>query len=50
MEFIKSKGYDPLRARLLYDDEGNSRGFGFVEFDTDEKAKEAIEKLNNVMF
>jgi len=31
MELFKEKKFDPVRARLLYDNEGNSKGTGFVE-------------------
>lgn len=34
-------------AKIIMDREtGNSRGFGFVEMDSDEDAKQAMEKLN----
>jgi cold-inducible RNA-binding protein len=50
MDFFKQKDFEPVRARLLYDDEGNSKGFGFVEFDSEDKANEAVEKLSGTMF
>jgi RNA recognition motif-containing protein len=31
LELFKNKKFDPIRARLLYDQEGNSKGTGFVE-------------------
>lgn len=35
------------RAQVITDrDTGRSRGFGFVEMDSDDEAKEAIEALN----
>ena len=35
-------------AKVVTDrDSGRSRGFGFVEFDDDKEADQAIEKLNN---
>lgn len=33
-------------AVIMRDEEGNSRGFGFVKFDSDEDAKKAVEALN----
>lgn len=37
-----------VSARVVTDRETNrSRGFGFVEFENDDAAKEAIEKLND---
>lgn len=41
---------DPVRARLLYDAEGNSKGTGFVEMGTPDQAEEAAKKLNNEFF
>jgi len=38
MDFFKSNQFNPLRARLLYDAEGNSKGYGFVEMGSDEEA------------
>ncbi len=37
-----------LSARVVTDREtGRSRGFGFVEFDSEDDAKKAIDKLND---
>nr|GMC73191.1 polyadenylate-binding protein 6-like [Ipomoea batatas] len=33
-------------AVIMRDEEGNSRGFGFVNFDSDEDARKAVEALN----
>ncbi|XP_019178274.1 PREDICTED: polyadenylate-binding protein 6-like [Ipomoea nil] len=33
-------------AVIMRDEEGNSRGFGFVRFDSDEDARKAVEALN----
>jgi cold-inducible RNA-binding protein len=38
----------PASAKVITDREsGRSRGFGFVEYDDDKQADEAVEKLNN---
>jgi RNA recognition motif-containing protein len=50
MDFFKSKNYDPVRARLLYDTEGNSKGTGFVEMSSEGEREEAVAKLNGEMF
>lgn len=48
MTFLKSQGFNPKRAKLLYDKEsGKSRGTGFVQMDTMSEAKNAINKLQN---
>ncbi|MEK7186157.1 MAG: RNA-binding protein [Patescibacteria group bacterium] len=37
-----------LSAKVIIDrDTGQGKGFGFVEMDTEETAKEAMDKLNN---
>jgi len=41
---------DPVRARLLYDNEGNSKGTGFVEMGQASEAEEAAKRLNNEFF
>ena len=41
MDFFKSQKFDPVRARLLYDGEGNSKGTGFVEMSSSNEAEEA---------
>nr|GMD81012.1 polyadenylate-binding protein 7-like [Ipomoea batatas] len=33
-------------AAIMRDEERNSRGFGFVNFDSDEDARKAVEALN----
>jgi hypothetical protein len=46
MDFFKSQNFDPVRARLLYDNEGNSKGTGFVEMSSPGDAQEAAKRLN----
>ena len=46
MDFFKQNNFDPVRARLLYDNDGNSKGFGFVELKNEQEAKNCVEKLN----
>lgn len=50
MDFFKSQKFDPVRARLLYDNEGNSKGTGFVEMMSQADANDAASKLNNEYF
>lgn len=50
LDFFKQNKFDPVRARLLYDNEGNSKGYGFVELQSDGEAQEAISGLNNESF
>ncbi|CAN1761186.1 Polyadenylate-binding protein 8 [Linum perenne] len=38
-----------LSCKLATDPYGHPKGYGFVQFDTDEAAKNAIEKLNGMM-
>ena len=44
-EFFKGYNFDPVRARLLYDQEGNSKGTGFVELKTGDEAENAVDAL-----
>ncbi|KZT08407.1 polyadenylate binding protein [Laetiporus sulphureus 93-53] len=37
-------------AVIQHDDEGNSRGFGFVNFETHEEAQQAVETLHDTVF
>lgn len=46
MDLFKSQNFDPVRARLLYDNEGNSKGTGFVELGSPGDAQEAASKIN----
>jgi len=39
-----------VRARLLYDNEGNSKGTGFVEMSSQGEAQEAAKALHNEYF
>lgn len=45
IDFFKQNKFDPVRARLLYDNEGNSKGTGYVELKTTEDANDAIDTL-----
>ena len=38
-----------LSCKVSMDDQGNSRGFGFVQFETAEEANEAIAKVNGML-
>lgn len=47
MDFFKAQNFEPVRARLLYDNEGNSKGTGFVEMSSPADAQEAAKRLND---
>jgi cold-inducible RNA-binding protein len=47
MDYFKAQNFEPVRARLLYDNEGNSKGTGFVEMSSPSDAQEASKKLND---
>ena len=47
MDFFKQHNFDPVRSRLLYDNDGNSKGYGFVELGSEGEAQEAVHKLHN---
>lgn len=49
-DLFRQMGFDPQRARLLYDSEGNSRGTGFVEMKSPEDASDAVSKLSGHQF
>eukprot|EP01062_Namystynia_karyoxenos_P011216 TRINITY_DN13_c0_g1_i3.p2 TRINITY_DN13_c0_g1~~TRINITY_DN13_c0_g1_i3.p2 ORF type:complete len:648 (+),score=229.45 TRINITY_DN13_c0_g1_i3:124-1944(+) len=38
-----------LSCKVVTDAEGNSRGFGFVHFETEDAAKEAIDRVNGML-
>ena len=50
MIFLKENGFNPLKAKLLYKDDGTSKGCGFVQMNSDEEAASAVKKLNNFNF
>ena len=50
MDFFKQNSFDPVRSRLLYDNEGNSKGTGFVEMASEGEASDAVNKLHNETF
>lgn len=39
---------DVLSCKISRDDEGNSLGYGFVQFSNEEEAKQAVDKLNGL--
>lgn len=50
MDLFKEFKFDPVRCRLLYDNDGNSRGSGFVEMRSEADARSAIDQLNGHSF
>ena len=50
MVFLKQKGFDPMRAKLLYHADGKSKGQGFVQMTCSDEASAVINELNNQMF
>ena len=50
LELFKNKNFDPIRARLLYDQEGNSKGTGFVEMKSLQEAEDAVNALSGELF
>ncbi len=46
LDLLKQHQFEPVRARLLYDGEGNSKGTGFVELKSAADAASAVEKLH----
>lgn len=49
-EFFSSIGTVTYAKVILDRDTNRSRGFGFVEFESDDLADQAIEKLNGIAF
>ena len=47
-EFFGEAGKVIFANVILDRDTGRSRGFGFVEFETEDEAKEAVSKFNGV--
>ena len=50
MDYFNQNDCNPVRAKLLFDNDGNSKGTGFVELKTADNAIEASKKLNNEYF
>lgn len=48
-EYFSTIG-EVVNAKIIYDPRGLSKGFGYVQFADIEKAKEAVEKLNNEVY
>ncbi len=50
MDLFREFKFDPVRCRLLYDNDGNSRGSGFVEMRSEADARAAIDQLSGHNF
>ena len=50
MSYLKDNDLNPVRAKLLYDSEGKSKGTGFVQMSSPSEAQDAIAKLSNQVF
>ena len=50
MLFLKENNFNPLRAKLLYHEDGKSKGSGFVQMPSNFEAQRVIDSLNNQNF
>ena len=50
MSYLKSFDYNPIRAKLLYNQDGRSKGTGFVQMESADEAQDCIAKLSNQIF
>jgi RNA recognition motif-containing protein len=50
MTYLKSFDYTPIRAKLLYNPDGRSKGTGFVQMADAQEAQDCIAKLGNQIF
>ena len=50
LDLFRQFKFEPVRARLLYDNEGNSRGSGFIEMRSESDATSAIDQLSGYAF
>lgn len=46
MEFLRDNGFRPIRAKLLYSQDGRSKGQGFVEMASSKEATQVIDQVN----
>ena len=46
MSFLKDQGFNPQKAKLLYDPSGKSKGTGFVQMDSISEASKAKNSLS----
>ena len=47
-DLFKDFGMKPAKVKLLYDDAGNSKCAGFVDFNSGSEAQEAVKQANNL--
>lgn len=50
LDLFRQFKFEPVRARLLYDNDGNSRGSGFIEMRSEADATSAIDQLSGYAF
>lgn len=50
LEFFKRYFPNAINARLIRDEKGNSKGYGFIKFNKHQEVIDAIQTLNNVNF
>ena len=49
-DFLKQKGFDAIRVRLFFDDQGDSKGSGFVELQSEDEVQRAVKSLDQTLF
>jgi len=50
MNYLNSFNYKPIRAKLLYQSDGRSKGTGFVQMASSHEAHDCISNLSNRVF